>query len=381
MTMDKNSAEMSRLTEKIKKFIAEGDKLPKHEREKDFNNLCVACFKVQAKNIPGYARLCAQKKIDIEAVNDFLQIPPVPVQAFKASDIFIYPKEDACKIFKTSGTSKMNQGAAYFSESGAEITSLAIVKNARTYLFPDNFDTRFFLIAPSPEAAPNLTMAFGITEVMKNIGTHGGAHYIGKDGIDWPALFSGLRECAEKNTAATIIAPSFAMVFMLDKMAAENIRLELPKGSRVLDAGGFKGRSREISRVEMIKTAAEFLGIEPGYCVNALGMSELGTQYYDNNLKNSIEGTNAPLAKENPHWAKTFVVDIEDNFKILAPKTYGRTGALLHFDLTNIDRAVAILSDDAGRYAGPGFEICGRLSAGDIKGCSLTVEEMLLKRT
>ena len=379
--MDKNSAEMISLTEKIKKFIAEGDKLPKHEREKDFNNLCVACFKVQAKNIPGYARLCAQKKIGIDAVNDFLQIPPVPVQAFKASDIFIYSKEEVYKTFKTSGTSKTNQGSAYFSASGAEITSLAIVKNAHTYLFPDNLDTKFFLIAPSPEAAPNLTMAFGITEVMKNIGPHGGRHYIGPDGIDWQALFSGLGECVEKNIAATIIAPSFALVFMLDKMAAENVRMKLPKGSRILDAGGFKGRSREISRSEMLKTALEFLGVDPGYCVNALGMSELGTQYYDNNLKNLIDGTGSPVAKENPHWAKTFVVDIEDNFKILAPKTYGKTGALLHFDLTNIDRAVAILTDDAGRYAGSGFEICGRLSADDIKGCSLTVEEMLLKRS
>ncbi len=381
MVMDKNSAEMIRLTEKIKKFISEGDKLSKHEREKDFNNLCVACFKVQAKNIPGYAKLCAQKKIDIDAVKDFLEIPPVPVQAFKTSDIFIYSKEEIYKNFKTSGTSKTSQGSAYFSVSGAEITSLAIVKNAGTYLFPDNFDTKFFLIAPPPEAAPSLTMAFGITEVMKNIGTYGGRHYIGKDGIDWTALFSGLLECVEKNIAATIIAPSFAMVFMLDKMAAENMRIKLPKGSRILDAGGFKGRSREVSRAEMIRSAAEFLGVDPVYCVNALGMSELGTQYYDNNLKNFIEGIKAPAAKENPHWAKTFVVDIEDDFKILAPKTYGKTGALLHFDLTNIDRAVAILSDDAGRYAGSGFEICGRLSADDIKGCSLTVEEMLLKRT
>lgn len=378
---DRNSVNISSLTEKIKKFISEGDKLAGHEREKDFNNLCVESFRLQAKNIPGYARLCAQKKIDIDAVDDFLKIPPVPVQAFKASDIFIYPKEKIYKTFKTSGTSKSTQGSAYFSESGAELTSLAIIANARKYLFPDNFDTKFFLIAPSPEAAPNLTMAFGITEVMKNIGTHGGRHYIGPEGIEWCGLFSGLRECVEKNIAATIIAPSFAVVFMLDKMKLENIRIKLPKGSRILDAGGFKGRSREISRAEMISAASEFLGVDPVYCVNALGMSELGTQYYDNNLKNFISGIEAPVAKENPHWAKTFVVDIESGFKILAPKTYGKTGALLHFDLTNIDRAIAILTDDAGRYAGSGFEICGRLSADDIKGCSLTVEEMLLKRT
>ncbi len=380
MTMDKNSAEVIGLIEKVKKFIAEGDKLPKYEREKAFNNLCVACFRVQAENIPGYARLCAQKKVDIDGVSDFLQIPPVPVQAFKTSDIFIYSKDEIHKTFKTSGTSKSSQGLAYFSAAGSEITSLAIVKNARAYLFPDNLDTKFFLIAPSPEAAPNLTMAYGITEVMKNVGTYGGRHYIGKEGIDWRSLFSDLKECVEKNIAATIIAPSFAIVFMLDKMAAENIRFKLPKGSRILDAGGFKGKSREISRDEMIKTAAELLGVVPGYCVNALGMSELGTQYYDNNLKNLIEGAESPVAKENPHWAKTFVVDIEDDFKIIAPETYGKTGALLHFDLTNIDRAVAILTDDSGRYAGSGFEICGRLSPDDMKGCSLTVEEMLLKR-
>lgn len=373
------SNELVNLRDAIKDYILNGGALPDKERSVKFNELCLKVFELQFGNMESYRRFCLQKGASPGNTVSFTGIPAVPVQAFKAGDIFIYPPGEARVTFKTSGTSGHKAGKAYFSETGAALSSLAIVKNARNYLFPDEPDARFFLLSPPPEAAPGLTMAFGITEVMKNTGTRGGRHYIGPSGLLWDELVTDLKKAAAENVPAAVIGPSFGAVFMLDRMTAAGMKIELPAGSRLLDAGGFKGRSREISRAEMVEMAGKTLGIRPQYCVNTLGMSELGTQYYDNNLRNYILNRKSPVFKENPHWAKTFVVDLGD-FQIIPEGDESRTGALLHFDLTNIDRALAILTDDLGRYRGTGFEICGRIAADDIKGCSVAIEEMLTKK-
>lgn len=376
-----NADEAVKLRNEIKNFIVNGNSLSENERNLKFNELCLKTFKLQFDNIPAYKKFCLAKQMTPDNVNLYEMIPPIPVNAFKAADIFIHSVNDAKITFKTSGTSQNNKGNSYFTEEGAEITSLAIVKNAKDYLFPDNLNTRFFLISPTPEAAPNLTMVFGITEVMKNVGTYGGRHYIGKDGIMWRELFADLDDAASKNIPVTIIGPSFAIVFMIDKMNAENRKYKLPAGSRFLDAGGFKGKSREISRSEMLSHIKEMFGVESEYCVNTLGMSELGTQYYDDNLKNHIAGKKtSACSKGNPYWARTLVADIENDLKILPAGNYEKKGALVHYDLTDFERAIGILTDDFGRYAPGGFEILGRINPGDLKGCSLTIEELLTKK-
>ncbi len=374
-----NDPEVVSLRNEIADFIKNGGTLSRKEREDRFNKLAVELFKIQYNSIENYARYCSKKNATPASVGDYLQIPPMPVSAFKTDDIFIYSKGEIYLTFKTSGTSGSERGNAYFSKPCAELTSLAIVENSKKYLFPDGVNARFFLIAPSPEAMPNLTMAFGITEVMKNTGDLGGKHYLGPEGLKTEELLSDLKKCESEKTPAAIIAPSFAMVAILDKLAEKNVKFNMAPSSRVLDAGGFKGRSREISRPDMVKMIEDRFNIKPEYCVNALGMSELGTQYYDDNIFNAVNGVTAPAAKRNPHWARTLVMKLDGGMNYIAPGTGGASGALVHFDLSNFDRAVAILTDDLGRYKEGGFEILGRVKEGDLKGCSLTVEELINK--
>lgn len=377
MKYNQNDAAVEALRNEIAAFIESGGALGDKERSDKFNKLSIALFKLQFNAIESYARYCVKKGITPDNINDYLQIPPMPVSAFKSDDIFIYSNNEIYLTFKTSGTTGSERGRAYFSKSCAELTSLAIIENAKNFMFPDKINTRFLLVAPPPEAAPELTMAFGITEVMKNIGTLGGKHYIGKDGLNIDEFLAEIKVCEKDGTPVSIIAPSFAMVIILDKLAEKNIAFKMAPGSRVLDAGGFKGRSREISRPDMLRSIEERFGIPPQYCINALGMSELGTQYYDDNLKNHIAGVNAPAAKRNPHWAKTLVMKLDGGMNYLAPQTAGVKGALVHFDLSNFDRALAILTDDLGCYKEDGFEVCGRIKEGDLKGCSLTIEELI----
>ncbi len=377
MKFKQDDASVAALRNEIAAFIKTGGALGDKERSDKFNKLSIALFKIQFSAIEGYARYCVKKGVTPDNINDYLQIPPMPVSAFKSDDIFIYSNDDIYLTFKTSGTSGSERGRAYFSKTGAGLTSLAIIENAKNFMFPDKIDTHFLLVAPSPKAAPELTMAFGITEVMKNVGTLGGRHYIGPSGLNIDEFLSDIKKYENEGAPVSIIAPSFAMVVILDKLAEKNIKFKMAPGSRVLDAGGFKGRSREISRPDMLRSIEERFAIPPQYCINALGMSEVGTQYYDDNLKNHIAGVTAPATKRNPHWAKTLVMKLDGAMNYLAPQISSVKGALVHFDLSNFDRALAILTDDLGCYKEDGFEVCGRIKEGDVKGCSLTIEELI----
>jgi hypothetical protein len=59
----------------------------------------------------------------------------------------------------------------------------------------------------------------------------------------------------------------------------------------------------------------------------------------------------------------------------------GEAGLLCHYDLANIDSAVALLTEDVGRKVGEGFELIGRVADAELKGCSLLIDSLLQGRT
>src|SRR5205814_4032901 len=62
---------------------------------------------------------------------------------------------------------------------------------------------------------------------------------------------------------------------------AARIGFHLPAGSRVMETGGYKGRSRELPRAKLHGLIARHLGISASWIVCEYGMSELSSQAYD----------------------------------------------------------------------------------------------------
>ena len=141
-----------------------------------------------------------------------------------------------------------------------------------------------------------------------------------------------------------------------------------------MDTGGFKGQSRELTREELYGLFTEYFGVPDTHCVNMYGMSEFSSQFLDNTLRNVHQGRKAPLAKENPPWTRTLVVDPET----LEPVPHGRRGLLLHYDLANRNSVVAILTEDVGLAGEAGFLLLGRAQGSEVRGCSVAIDEMLL---
>ena len=182
------------------------------------------------------------------------------------------------------------------------------------------------------------------------------------------------RRCETSGQPICLLGTSFAFVHALDALVAGHQKFALPPGSRIMDTGGFKGQSRELTREELYGLCTEYCGVPATHCVNMYGMSEFSSQFLDNTLCNAYRGWQAPLAKDNPPWTRTLVVDPET----LEPVPRGQRGLLLHYDLANRNSVVAILTEDIGVEVDGGFLLLGRAQGSEVRGCSVAIDEMLL---
>jgi hypothetical protein len=273
----------------------------------------------------------------------------------------------------TSGTTTPKErGRVHYDEGGLKLMDATIAVAASAFLFPDEVRTLILIIAPSPHIAPHMIMAYGMDRLKDEFGLPRSRFLVGKEGFAVKDLVDEIRRSETGGIPVTLCGGSSGFVNFFDYCRKERLRFQLPRGSRCLDAGGFKGKSREVGREEFLDYCEEFLRIPRNFCVNLLGMTEIASQLYDNSLKNFTRGVDAPRFKVNPPWTKTLVVNPETS----EPLPPGGIGLLRHFDLANRGHICAIQTDDLGRAVEGGFEIYGPAGGGDAKGCSLTIDEM-----
>ncbi len=144
-------------------------------------------------------------------------------------------------------------------------------------------------------------------------------------------------------------------------MQTEGKRFALPKGSRVMETGGYKGRTRALPKTELRRMFSKFLGLSPSQVLSEYGMSELSSQAYDN----------AAGVFHFPPWARACVISSETG----AASAEGETGLLRVFDLANIRSVMAVQTEDLAVRRGDGFELLGRAASAEPRGCSLMPAE------
>ncbi|MBZ0253156.1 MAG: hypothetical protein K8I02_07430, partial [Candidatus Methylomirabilis sp.] len=328
-----------------------------------------ALLAFQMERIPAYGAWVRARRFEPERMTDWRDAPAVPTAAFKRVDLFAGEAEEIAHTFTTSGTTGAAKGRAHFSEAGLVLMRAAIEANAERFLFPRAERLRILVLAPPPERAPGMIMAWGMARLIEKYGEAGSGFLLDERGLDAEALARALREAEASGAPLCLIGASFAFVHLFDGFEARGVRFALPPGSRVMDAGGYKGRSREMTRPEFVERIERFLGAPPARAVNLLGMTELASQFYDDAME---EPPRAAL-KRNPPWTATAAIHPRTG----AALPHGETGLLRHLDLANLDRPACIQTDDLGRTHPEGFEVFGRAADDGGRGCSLGVEELL----
>jgi hypothetical protein len=164
-----------------------------------------------------------------------------------------------------------------------------------------------------------------------------------------------------------VLATSFALVHLLD--AVQGDVLALPAGSRVMQTGRYKGRSREVPAAELRVATARLFAIDEGAIAGEYGMTELSSQLWEV----TSGGTGARGVYAAPPWVRVVPVNPET----LAPVPDGADGLARIEDLANVDSAVVVLAQDRVRRIAGGIELLGRASGAPPRGCSIAIDEML----
>ncbi len=196
------------------------------------------------------------------------------------------------------------------------------------------------------------------------------------------ALFA-IRKSMCANRPLMLLGTAFNFVHLLDHFAVNNMRYKLARGSRVLETGGYKGQSREVPKAELHALITKHLGIAPENIVTEYGMSELSSQAYDR-VAGEVQGPRSkaqgqasvspqvtlspcPRAFHFPPWCRARVISPETGLEVAE----GETGLLRLFDLANVRSVLAIQTEDLTVKRGDGFELLGRATQAEPRGCSL----------
>jgi hypothetical protein len=164
-----------------------------------------------------------------------------------------------------------------------------------------------------------------------------------------------------------LLGTAFNFVHLLDHLTERRQSYELPAGSRVLETGGYKGRSRSMPKETLHGLLAGRLGVPADRIVCEYGMSELSSQAYDSAIGPSRITFHASRVFHFPPWARARIVSPETGREVAE----GETGLIQVFDLANAWSVLAIQTEDLGVRRGRGFELLGRATAAEPRGCSL----------
>jgi hypothetical protein len=202
--------------------------------------------------------------------------------------------------------------------------------------------------------------------------------------LNFDAALDALNSSLVTRHPSLLLGTAFSFVHLLDFLAERNLRFDLPAGSRVMETGGYKGRSHALPKTELHQLITERLGVPPSHIICEYGMSELSSQAYDlgalASRRRVFPGATKELAGETPAlpgtvtrhfrfppWARVQIISPETGREVAD----GETGLIRVFDLANVFFVMAIQTEDLGIRRGEHFELIGRAQLAEPRGCSL----------
>ncbi len=369
MTRDEERSLAARLDEKILRFIEAADFDAPPDRSA-FETLALEIFAYQFRFNAPYRRFCEMQGKTPKGVRAASEIPAISTDAFKVADLVTFPPAHRVKTFLTSGTTARKRGALHLDTLALYDASL--LPNFVRHLLPDGVRLPMLILTPSPEAAPHSSLVYMIERIRQRFGGEGSGYFVEGERLRTRALIDRLTAAVSSGEAVFLLGTAFSFVHLLDALTEGGHDFLLPPGSRLMETGGFKGRSREVAKETLYDGLSRRLGIDPAFIVNEYGMTEMGSQFYDVTLWGRVTGRTLPRYKRPPPWVWTEIIDPET----LQPRTDEQVGLLRHIDLTNRGSVIALQTADLGRRVGPGFEIVGRSPAATPRGCSLEAEDL-----
>ncbi len=343
------------IEEKVRRFIEDPS-------SGEFNELARAAFAFQYERLEAYRLLCERVGIDPQQVTDWRQIPAIPALAFKSLDLTTRPGGE---VFRSSGTTSESRSIHHHG-------FLDLYRTAIDFSFPAavlGSTTRLPILGliPDRRQAPDSSLSFMAQHILENWGTGDSLNAIGPRGVETRQARSFLSARQRDGRPTLILSTAFALVQLIQSLKKLDLRFRLPGGSVVFETGGYKGRSREVARPDLLADLSKYLAVPAEGIVREYGMTELTSQLYT-----AVRRGGDPDLFLSPHWVRARVLHPES----LAEAEPDTTGLICIFDLANLSSAVHLLTEDLGIAQQNGLRLLGRAAGADLRGCSLTIEDL-----
>ena len=336
-----------------------------------FDRLALQLFRYQFEHNLVYRNFCAQAIPPAINPQNWREIPAVTTSAFKYVSLTCFPPPEAVAVFHTSGTTVQHSGKHYLRD--LKFYRAALLRSFRAYGLPDRKKMRMLFLGPTAEHFPHSSLGYMFSAVRDEYGAAGSAAFFAPEKLALADFLQAVEQAVQQQEPVFILGTAFNLLLCLDEARAGGQRLPLPPGSRILDTGGYKGRTREVPREDFQTMLCNCFGIAHGFLLNEYGMTELSSQFYESQLPGApLQDTRANV-KFMPPWVRVVAVD-PGTFK---PLPAGETGMLRIFDLANADSVLAIQTEDLGRAWPDRIELVGRASKAELRGCSLLTESIV----
>ena len=369
ITTDPFLACAARLRDFIGTTLPPRDSFPSTETL--FNELALELFALQFRHNAPYQRLCEARAVTPATVSHWSSIPAVPTAAFKELDLTSLPPDGRTTFFHSSGTTGQRPSRHFHDTRSLALYEASLLAWSAPHLFADREAEErmdLLILAPSPALAPHSSLVHMLETLRGRFGSVRSrfACTLAADGA-WQADLQTADELLEQSLATgrplLLIGTAFLFVTLLDALAAQGRRITLPARSRVMETGGYKGRTRALPQMELHALITDRLDVPAEGIVCEYGMCELGSQAYDRAAFSSA-GQRRHLF---PPWARSQVVSPETGCEV----EEGGAGLLRIFDLANTRSVLAIQTEDLALRRGDGFELLGRAAFAENRGCSL----------
>jgi hypothetical protein len=340
---------------------------------RQFSELALELFTVQFKHNSAYRKICETRRLTPQVVEHWTQIPAAPSAAFKELELTSLAPDERIAVFHSSGTTEQKPSRHFHNAE-----SLAIYETSLWNWFQLNFggERELIFLTPNPIAAPfsSLVHMFEIMSQKADGASIPASHAkflggVAADGawvIHFDSVVKKLKSAGEFDQPLALLGTAFSFVHLLDYLVEMNLSFQLPKGSRVMETGGYKNRSRFMLKTELHALITKQLGITAENIICEYGMSELSSQAYDSGIHHPSSIIYHRVF-HFPPWARVQLVSPENGREVAE----GETGLIRVFDLANVFSVAAIQTEDLGIRRGDGFELIGRTRLAEPRGCSL----------
>ena len=340
--------------------------------ETSFDRLARDLFVHQVRyNAPyaAFASACGYDERRLPA--SWREIPAVPSLAFKENVMTTFDPSEAVAAFHTSGTTKSASGRHLFERTTLALYDAALLAGFDRFMLDGSASQRlrYLLLVPARETS---SLGYMMRRVAEERGDGHGKSYLDENGdaLDVERFVADMQSAHAANVPVCVAGTAFAFVALLDVLAGRKL-LSAP-GSRIMETGGFKGRSREIARDELYQSLSALLGVPLESVVAEYGMTELTSQYYDA----PASRRSAQRRKSGPPWLRALIV-APGGTEVLP----GEVGVLRHIDLANRGSVIALETEDLALRCEHGeFVLLGRDAQAPLRGCSLDAEDLLARR-